>query len=43
MVIVSLASPFLAAGDACVVIQLVAYAVLLTASARLLTRRSASP
>jgi hypothetical protein len=43
MVIVSLASPLLAAGDACVAIQLVAYALLLTAAARWLTPRSASP
>jgi hypothetical protein len=43
MVIVSLASPLLAAGDACVAIQLAAFAVLLTAAARLLTPRRASP
>ena len=41
MVIVSLTSPLFAAGDACVAIQLVAYAGLLTAAARMLTPRRA--
>jgi hypothetical protein len=43
MVIVSLASPLVAAGDACVAIQLTAYAVLLSAAARVLSPRSAPP
>jgi hypothetical protein len=43
MVVISLASPRFAAGDTCVAIQLAAFAVVLSAAARWLTPRSASP